>query len=88
MTGRDSAFSIVIRLRDVQAEGSNPRCGKSHFLHSSVFWVITRSKWFETDVSGLYICPIFKSQTVQEAVSNHLTPRNNPKDGIIQFNRG
>jgi hypothetical protein len=32
---------------------------------SSIFWVITRRKGFETDVSGLYIGAIFKAQAVQ-----------------------
>jgi hypothetical protein len=35
-------------------------------LNSSVFWVITRSEVFETDVSGLTIGDIFKGQAVQE----------------------
>ena len=59
--------------------------------------------WIESDVSGLPIGPIFKGQTKKKAgdlklsswrtcpemsVSNHPTPRNNPEDGRIQFNRG
>jgi hypothetical protein len=53
---------------------------------------------FETDVSGITVSRIFKSQAVQEArplkmrptalessISNHLTPRNNPEDGRIQL---
>jgi hypothetical protein len=34
--------------------------------NSSIFWLITRRTWFETDVSGLPIGPIFKGETVQE----------------------
>jgi hypothetical protein len=60
-------------------------------------------RWFKTDVSGLPIYPIFKGQAIQEEASllkmrligspetsvlNHLTGRNNPEDGRIQFNSG
>jgi hypothetical protein len=54
-------------------------------------------RWFETVVSGLPLCPLFKGQAVQEeiplemgqigcpetSVSNRLSPRNNPEDGRI-----
>ena len=49
-------------------------------------------RWFETDVSGLHISPIYKGElplkmgpkgSPETSVSNHLTLRNNPEDGII-----
>ena len=54
--------------------------------------------WYEIDVSGLHIGPIFKRNmskyiltlemgpisNAETSVSNHLTPRNNPEDGRIQ----
>ena len=52
-------------------------------------WIIPSSglsrgvRWLDTDVSGPPIGPIFKGQ----AVEDRLTPRNNPQDGRIQFNR-
>ena len=41
-------------------------------------------RWFETDVSRLPVCPIFKGQGAS-SVSNDVTPRNNPEDGRFQF---
>jgi hypothetical protein len=45
---------------------------------------------FETDVSGLPIGSIFKGQAVrvEVSVSNHITSRNNPEDGRLQFKSG
>jgi hypothetical protein len=50
----------------------------------------------ETDVSGLPIGPIFKGRLLkigpigspETSVSNHITQRNNPEDGVIHFNGG
>jgi hypothetical protein len=47
-------------------------------------WLLRDVRWFETDVSGLHVGPTFNGQ----AVSNHLTPRNNTEYGRIQFNCG
>jgi hypothetical protein len=49
-------------------------------------------KWFETDVLGLHIGPIFKTRSLEDEtignpktwVSNRLTPFNNPEDERIE----
>jgi hypothetical protein len=51
-------------------------------------------RWFEANVSGLYIAPIIKDiLTVEDetdgssgtSASNYFTPRNNPEDGRIRL---
>jgi hypothetical protein len=79
-----------------------PGFGNEFFLIISSSWLLCGVRWFETDVSGLPIGPIFKGQAVKEAwpsktrpidspetsVSNNLTPRNNQQNGITQFIHG
>jgi hypothetical protein len=47
-------------------------------------------RWFDTDVSGVPIGPIFTLEdgigNPKTSVSNHLTLRNNPEAGRLQFN--
>ena len=70
-------------------------------------WILPSSgllhgvRWFETDVSGLRIGPIFKvklpkkkltleygTDSPETSVSRNLMPRNNPEDGTVQLNCG
>jgi hypothetical protein len=67
-----------------------------YYLNPSVFWVITRFTSYKTDVSGLPIGPTSRvsltlkdgTDSPETSVTHHLTPRSNPEDGRIQFNRG
>ena len=62
-------------------------------VDSTAFGLLHGVRWFETDVSGLdfglillySLNPQYRIGDPETSVSSPLMPRNNPEDGIIQF---
>ena len=83
------------------AANAPKKIAKECVMSSSVFWVITQRKVVWNTFWEYLSAPFFKGQadpswplktgptgSTEMSVSHHLTPRNNPEDGIMQFNRG
>jgi hypothetical protein len=58
------------------------------YVKYSLFSDVNETWIFSTFSKNIEIPNFVKLRSPETSVSNHVTPRNNPEDGRIQFNRG